>query len=236
MKTWETICNIEKNNTLDTIFSRKMKLRSSMMPSLLCSLRSSFRGPGSRRYRPSSPASMVPRIISVFVPSPLPLCFFVRYTSSFVMHPGSGLCFFHDRRLNHTIRPSTAAFPSLPPSPAYTPGAMSTHQLSTTVSSASAHAPNRLTCLRLKRWHVLLSQGGCVPNEHRADPTPPPHHGQGRGGSKKESSSLWVSPALHPPERPSPRRADIADHGLGRETRERRYTTWKSLLVTPIRS
>ena len=61
-----------------------------------------------------------------------------------------------------------------------------------------------------------------MPNEHRADPTPPPHHGQGRGGSKKESSSLRVSPALHPPERPSPRRADIADHGLGRETRERR--------------
>ena len=60
-----------------------------------------------------------------------------------------------------------------------------------------------------------------MPNEHRADPTPPPHHGQGRGGSKKESSSLRASPALHPPERPSPRRADIADHGLGRETRER---------------
>ena len=35
-----------------------------MMPSLLCSLRSSFRGAGSRRYRPSSPASMVPRILS----------------------------------------------------------------------------------------------------------------------------------------------------------------------------
>ena len=64
-----------------------------------------------------------------------------------------------------------------------------------------------------------------MPNEHCADPTPPPHHGQGRGGSKKESSSLRVSPALHPPERPSPRRADIADHGLGRETRERRIST-----------
>ena len=61
-----------------------------------------------------------------------------------------------------------------------------------------------------------------MPNEHRADPTPPPHHGQGRGGSKKESFSLRVSPALHPPERPSPRRVDMADHGLGRETRERR--------------
>ena len=52
-----------------------------------------------------------------------------------------------------------------------------------------------------------------MPNEHRADPSPPPHHGQGRGGSKKESFSLRVSPALHPPERPSPRRADMADHG-----------------------
>ena len=57
-----------------------------------------------------------------------------------------------------------------------------------------------------------------MPNEHRADPTPPPHHGQGRGGSKEESFSLRVSPALHPPERPSPRHADMADmadHGLG---------------------
>ena len=35
-----------------------------------------------------------------------------------------------------------------------------------------------------------------MPNEHRADPTPPPHHGQGRGGSKKESFSLRVSLAL----------------------------------------
>ena len=57
-----------------------------------------------------------------------------------------------------------------------------------------------------------------MPNEHRADPTPPPHHGQGWGGSKMESFSLRVSPALHPPERPSPRRADMAGHGLGRET------------------
>ena len=63
MKTWETICNIEKNNKLYIIFSRKMILRSSMMHSLLCPLRSSFRGAGSRRYRPSSPASMVPRIL-----------------------------------------------------------------------------------------------------------------------------------------------------------------------------
>ena len=62
-----------------------------------------------------------------------------------------------------------------------------------------------------------------MPNEHRADPTPPPHHGQGRGGSKKESFSLRMSPALHPPGRLSPRRADMAGHGLGRETRERRY-------------
>ena len=37
-----------------------------MMPPLLCSFRSSFRGAGSRRYRPSSPASMVPRILSSF--------------------------------------------------------------------------------------------------------------------------------------------------------------------------
>ena len=85
---------------------------------------------------------------------------------------------------------------------------------------ARTESPNLPAFEALTR--TLLSQGGCVPNEHRPDPTPPPHHGQGRGGSKKESFSLRVSPALHPPERPSPRRADMAGHGLGRETRERR--------------
>ena len=135
MKTWETICNIEKNNKLHIIFSRRMILRSSMMPSLLCSLRSSFRGAGSRRYRPSSPASMVPRILSslFLVLSPLLL----RAIYLLLRHaPWFWSSFFHDRRLNHTIRPSTAAPPPLPPSLAYTPGALSTHQLSTTVSSA----------------------------------------------------------------------------------------------------
>ena len=67
-----------------------------------------------------------------------------------------------------------------------------------------------------------------MPNEHHAEPTPPPHHGQGRGGSKKESFFLRVSPALHSPERPSPRRADMAGHGLGRETREQ---VWYKLRV-----
>ena len=59
-------------------------------------------------------------------------------------------------------------------------------------------------------------------NEHLADPTPPPHYGQGRGGSRKEF--FFLSPALHPPDRPSPHGADMANHGLGRETRERRIT------------
>ena len=138
MKTWETICNIEKKNKLHMIFSRKMILRSSMMP-LLCSLRSSFRGAGSRRYRPSSPASMVPRILSslflVFAPLLLRAIYLLLRHALWFWS-----LFFLDRRLNPTIRPSTAAPPPLPPSPAYTPGALSTHQLSTTVSSASAHA------------------------------------------------------------------------------------------------
>ena len=64
-----------------------------MMPSLLCSLRSSFRG--QLQALPSVLACVHgPTYPLVFVPSPVPLCFFVRYTSSFVMHPGSGLCFF----------------------------------------------------------------------------------------------------------------------------------------------
>ena len=226
MKTWETICMLKRTTNNLTQFSVE-KEPPLVDDALLALLSSLFISRGRLQALPSVLACVHGSAYPlVFVPSPLPLCVFVRYTSSFVMHPGSGLCFFHDRRLNHTIRPSTVAPPSLPPSPAYTPGALNTNQLSTTVSSA--HAPNRLTCLRLKRWHVLLSQGGCVPNEHRAGPTPPPHHGQGWGGSKKESFSLRVSPALlHPPERPSPRHADMADHGLGRETRERRYNIFR---------
>ena len=54
-----------------------------------------------------------------------------------------------------------------------------------------------------------------MPDGHCADPSLPLHLDQGRGSSKKESFSLRVSPALHPPERPSPRRVDIAGHGHG---------------------
>ena len=77
-----------------------------------------------------------------------------------------------------------------------------------------------------------------MPIEHRADPTPPPHHGQGRGGSKEESFSLRASPSLHPPERPSPRRDDMADHGLGRETRERDiyYIDWLPIIQLAVSS
>ena len=54
-----------------------------------------------------------------------------------------------------------------------------------------------------------------MPDGHCADPSLPLHLDQGRGSSKKESFSLRVSTALHPPERPSPRRADMAGHGHG---------------------
>ena len=54
-----------------------------------------------------------------------------------------------------------------------------------------------------------------MPDGHCADPSLPLHLDQGRGSRKKESFSLRVSPALHPPERPSPRRADMAGHGHG---------------------
>ena len=54
-----------------------------------------------------------------------------------------------------------------------------------------------------------------MPDGHCADPYLPLHLDQGRGSSKKESFSLRASPALHPPERPSPRRADMAGHGHG---------------------
>ena len=150
MKTWETVCNIEKNNKLHIFFSRKMILRSSMMP-LLCSLRSSFRGAGSRRYRPSSPASMVPRILSsrflVLCPS----------ASSCDIPPPSSctlvLIFVFSRPKAQPHHPpvdgrssTLAAESSL-----HTGCTEYTPAFDYTVSSASAHAPNRLTCLRLKR-------------------------------------------------------------------------------------
>ena len=56
-----------------------------------------------------------------------------------------------------------------------------------------------------------------MPDGHCAVPSLPLHLDQGRGSSKKESFSLRVSPALHPPKRPSPRRADMAGHGHGSE-------------------
>ena len=56
-----------------------------------------------------------------------------------------------------------------------------------------------------------------MPDGHCADPSLPLRLDQGRGSSKKGSFSLRVSPALHPPERPSPRRADMAGHGRGSE-------------------
>ena len=54
-----------------------------------------------------------------------------------------------------------------------------------------------------------------MPDGHCADPSLPLHLDQGRGSSKKDFFSLRVSPALHPPERPFPRRADMAGHGHG---------------------
>ena len=54
-----------------------------------------------------------------------------------------------------------------------------------------------------------------MPDGHCADPSLPLHLDQGRGSSKKESFSLRVSPTLHPPERPPPRRADMAGPGHG---------------------
>ena len=174
-----------------------------MMPSLLCSLRSSFRETGSRRYRPSSPASMVPRILSSLF---LALC---PSASSCDIPPPSPctmvLVFVFSRSKAQPHHPPVDGRSSI------LAAESSLHTGCTEYTPAfdySAICFRARTELRLKRWHVLLSQGGCVPNEHRADPTPPPHHGQGRGGSKKESFSLRVSPALHPPERPSPRRAD----------------------------
>ena len=100
MKTWETICNIEKNNKLDIIFSRKEP--SLVDDALLALLSSLFLSRGRLQALPSVLACVhSPTYPLVFVPRTLPLCFFVRYTSSFVMHPGSGLCFSRSKAQPH---------------------------------------------------------------------------------------------------------------------------------------
>ena len=60
-----------------------------------------------------------------------------------------------------------------------------------------------------------------MPDGHCADPSLPLHLDQGRGSSKKESFSLRVSPASHPPERPPHVAPTWPVMAMGRETRER---------------
>ena len=162
------------------------------MPSLLCSLRSSFRGAGSRRYRPSSPASIVPRILSSLF---LALC---PSASSCDIPPPSSctlvLVFVFSR---------SKAQPHHPPVDGRSSILAAESSLHTGCTEYTPAFDYSIICLRARTESpnmpafealtLLLSQGGCVPNEYRADPTPPPHHGQGRGGSKKESFSLYIT-------------------------------------------
>ena len=82
---------------------------------LICLLRSSSFSKADPQVLPSVLTSVHgPACVLLVVPGPSPLCS-LRVTatpSSFVMHSGSSLGFFLERKANQTSRPSTTASPS----------------------------------------------------------------------------------------------------------------------------
>ena len=132
--------------------------------SLICPLRSSSFSEAGPQALPSVLTSVhgPACVLLVVVPRPLPLCS-LRVTttpSSFVMHSGSSLGFFLERKAQPDLPPVDNRFSILSPSPAYIPGTPSyrgTYQLSVAVPSASrAHtespimsARGALTCTEL---------------------------------------------------------------------------------------
>ena len=96
--------------------------------SLICLLRSSSFSEAGPQVLPSVLTSVhgPACVLLVVVPGPSPLCS-LRVTatpSSFVMHSGSSLGFFLERKAQPDLPPVDNLFSILPPSPAYIPGAL----------------------------------------------------------------------------------------------------------------
>ena len=116
--------------------------------SLICLLRSSS-------FSEAGPQAL-PSVLTSVVPSRSPLCS-LRVTttpSSFVMHSGSSLGFFLERKAQPDLPPVDNRFSILSPSPAYIPGALPRIGVHTSFRQQCnlplAHTPNRRTCPRME--------------------------------------------------------------------------------------
>ena len=112
-----------------------------------------------RRGRPLSVLTSVHGpacVLLVVVPGPPPLCS-LRVTatpSSFVMHSGSSLGYFLERKAQPDLPPVDNRYSILSPSPAYIPGVLPRIGVHTSFRQQChlplAHTPNRRTCPRME--------------------------------------------------------------------------------------
>ena len=125
--------------------------------SLICLLRSSSFSEAGPQTLPSVLTSVHgPACVLLVVPGPSPLCS-LRVTttpSSFVMHSGSSLGFFLERKAQPNLPPVDNRFSILSPSLAYIPGALPRIGVHTSFRQQChlplAHTPNRRTCPRME--------------------------------------------------------------------------------------
>ena len=126
--------------------------------SLICLLRSSSFSEAGLQALPSVLTSVhgPACVLLVVVPGPSPLCSLHVTTtpSSFVMHSGSSLGFFLERKAQPDLPPVDNRFSILSPSPAYIPGALPRIGIHTSFRQQChlplAHTPNRRTCPRME--------------------------------------------------------------------------------------
>ena len=155
-KSWDsTICTyIERIQTV----RKKSSVGNDRPLSLICLLRSSSLSKAGLQALPSVLTSVhgPACVLLVVVPGPPPLCS-LRVTttpSSFVMHSGSSLGFFLERKAQPDLPPVDNRFSILSPSPAYIPGALPRIGVHTSFRQQChlplAHTPNRRTCPRME--------------------------------------------------------------------------------------
>ena len=126
--------------------------------SLICLLRSSSFSEAGPQALPSVLTSVqgAACVLLVVVPGPSPLCS-LRVTitpSSFVMHSGSSLGLFLERKAQPDLPPVDNRFSILSPSSVYIPGALPRIGVPTSFRQQChlphAHTPNRRTCPRME--------------------------------------------------------------------------------------
>ena len=146
------ICTLKEHRLL----RKKSSVGNDRPLSLICLLRSSSFSEAGLQALPSVLTSVhgPACVLLVVVPGPSPLCS-LRVTttpSSFVMHSGSSLGFFLERKAQPDLPPVDNRFSILSPSPAYIPGALPRIGVHTSFRQQChlplAHTPNRRTCPR----------------------------------------------------------------------------------------